>query len=63
LPNCPLLEMVVKRLGARAALHLVPEADHSFHVPARSGRNDRDVIVEVAKVLSGWNLTRGPGPA
>ena len=63
LAELPLLEMVVKRLGARAALHLVPEADHSFHVPARSGRNDRDVIVEVAKVLSGWNLTRGPGPA
>ena len=42
LAELQLLEPVVKRLGASASLHLVQEADHSFHVPARSGRNDRE---------------------
>jgi predicted alpha/beta-hydrolase family hydrolase len=50
----PLIEPVVKRLGASAPLHLVQEADHSFHVPARSGRNDRDVMREVVDTLSAW---------
>jgi predicted alpha/beta-hydrolase family hydrolase len=50
----PLLEPVVKRLGALASLHPVPEADHSFHVPARSGRNDSDVLAEIAATLSAW---------
>jgi uncharacterized protein len=49
-----LLEPVVKRLGTSASLHLVQEADHSFHVLARSGRNDRDVMSEIAGTLSGW---------
>jgi predicted alpha/beta-hydrolase family hydrolase len=49
-----LMEPVVKRLGAPASLHLVQEADHSFHVPARSGRNDRDAMREVVDALSTW---------
>jgi hypothetical protein len=54
LAELPLLEPVVKRLGAPASLHPVPEADHSFHVPARSGRNDRDTMREVLDALSAW---------
>lgn len=49
-----LIEPVVKRLGASATLHLVQEADHSFHVPVRSGRNDRDALREVVDTLSTW---------
>jgi uncharacterized protein len=49
-----LLEPVVKRLGTSASLHLVQEADHSFHVLARSGRNDSDVINEIVNALSAW---------
>ena len=49
-----LLEPVVKRLGAFASLHPVQETDHSFHVLARSGRNDRDVMGEVLDALSTW---------
>jgi predicted alpha/beta-hydrolase family hydrolase len=49
-----LLEGVVKRLGAVASLHEVAEADHSFHVLARSGRNDREVMGEVVDTLSAW---------
>jgi predicted alpha/beta-hydrolase family hydrolase len=49
-----LLEAMVKRPGASASLHLVHEADHSFHVPARSGRGDRDAMNEVVNTLSAW---------
>jgi uncharacterized protein len=54
LAELPLLEPVVKRLGASVTLHLVQEADHSFHVPARSGRNDREAMSEVVATLSAW---------
>jgi len=32
-----LIEALVRRLGDRATLNLFQDADHSFHVPARSG--------------------------
>ena len=41
-------------LGARATLKLVPDADHSFHVPARSGRKDAIVRGEMMDVLADW---------
>jgi uncharacterized protein len=49
-----LLRPMVKRLGARAALHLVQDGDHSFHVPKRSGRTDDDVMGELVQALTGW---------
>jgi len=49
-----LLGPVVKRLGASASLHQVAEADHAFHVLARSGRNDREVMREIIDTLSAW---------
>jgi hypothetical protein len=49
-----LLEPVVKGLGSLATLHLVKEADHSFHVLARSGRNDREVMGEVLDAFAAW---------
>jgi uncharacterized protein len=49
-----LLETVVARLGARATLHWVPDADHSFHVPARTGRKDAQVCHELLAGLAGW---------
>jgi predicted alpha/beta-hydrolase family hydrolase len=55
-----LLEPVVKGLGGVASLHVVQEADHSFHVPARSGRNDREVMNEVLDALAVW--VRGLAP-
>jgi len=54
LAELELLEPVVKRLGTAASLHLVQQADHSFHVPARSGRNDRDVMEEINDTLTRW---------
>jgi predicted alpha/beta-hydrolase family hydrolase len=49
-----LLEPVVKSLGSLATLHSVKEADHSFHVLVRSGRNDRDVLDEVLDTFVAW---------
>ena len=54
LAELDLLEPVVKRLGKPATLHLVKEADHSFHVLARSGRNGREVMAEVLDAFAAW---------
>jgi predicted alpha/beta-hydrolase family hydrolase len=54
LAELSLLEPVVKRLGKSASLHQVAAADHSFHVPARSGRNDREAMSEVLDTLVAW---------
>jgi predicted alpha/beta-hydrolase family hydrolase len=54
LAEMTLLEPVVKGLGGLASLHAVQQADHSLHVPARSGRNDREVMNEVLDALSAW---------
>ena len=49
-----LLRPLVERLGARAALTLLEHADHSFHVPARSGRTDAEVRAEMLDALAAW---------
>jgi hypothetical protein len=54
LAELDLLEPVVKGLRQTATLHLVKEADHSFHVLARSGRNDREVMAEVLDAFAAW---------
>jgi predicted alpha/beta-hydrolase family hydrolase len=54
LAELSLLEPVVKKLGKRTTLHLVDEADHAFHVLARSGRNDREVMTEVLDAFAAW---------
>ena len=54
LAEVALIEGVVQRLGPRATLHLVDDADHSFHVLARSGRNDREVMAEILDAFASW---------
>src|SRR5688572_22070483 len=49
-----LLEPVCRELGARATLKLIPDADHSFHVPARSGRKDSEVRIELLDTMADW---------
>ena len=49
-----LLRALVGRLGARATLQLVEGADHSFHVPARTGRKDADVLAGLLDVAAAW---------
>lgn len=48
------LTAVVKSLGKRATLFLVPGADHSFHVPAKSGKSDTTVMGEILDELVAW---------
>jgi predicted alpha/beta-hydrolase family hydrolase len=48
------LEPVAKSLGQRATLRLFADADHSFHVPARSGRKDPDVRAELLDAMAAW---------
>jgi len=35
-------------------LTLFADADHSFHVPARTGRKDTQVLDEVLDALAAW---------
>ena len=49
-----LLEPLCKQLGAAATLKLFQDADHSFHVPARSGRKDPEVRIELLDALADW---------
>ena len=48
------LAPVIERLGARASFQPVEEADHSFHVPARTGRPDAEVRAEWLRALAAW---------
>ena len=48
------LAPVIARLGARASFHPVDAADHSFHVPARTGRTDAEVRTEWLRGLAAW---------
>jgi uncharacterized protein len=54
LAEVTLIEPVVQRLGPRATLHLEEGADHSFHVPARSGRKDTEVMNEILDAFASW---------
>jgi len=48
------LEPLCKKLGRRATLNLFADADHSFHVPARSGRKDAQVLGEMIDAFTAW---------
>jgi uncharacterized protein len=49
-----LIEALVQRLGERATLKLFHDADHSFHVPTRTGRKDAEIRAEMLDELSAW---------
>jgi uncharacterized protein len=48
------IEPLCAALGEQATLKLFEGADHSFHVPARSGRNDAQVRAEMLDALVAW---------
>jgi predicted alpha/beta-hydrolase family hydrolase len=58
LADVALIEQTVDRLGERASLHLLHDADHSFRVPARSGRTDADVKREIRNAFVAWTHSR-----
>jgi uncharacterized protein len=49
-----LLRPVIASLRPRATLHLLEGADHSFHVPKRSGRTDAEVMDEALNAFAAW---------
>jgi len=54
LADLTLLKGVVSTLGDRATLELIDAADHSFHVPAKTGRKDPEVLAELLEIAAGW---------
>lgn len=54
LADLTLLRPICAKLGARATLHIIPEADHSFHVLKKSGKSDADVMKELAQTTASW---------
>jgi hypothetical protein len=54
LAEVALIEPLAERLGKLATLTLLENADHSFHVPARSGRTDGQVRDEMLASLTAW---------
>lgn len=48
------IEPLCAELGKRATLTLFADADHSFHVPARTGRKDPQVRAEMLDRLAEW---------
>jgi uncharacterized protein len=49
-----LIESTVGALGSRATLHWVQDGDHSFRVPARSGRDPQQVLDGVFDAIERW---------
>ncbi|MBS0524163.1 MAG: alpha/beta fold hydrolase [Proteobacteria bacterium] len=54
LADLAMLKPMVAGLGKRATLRLFDEADHSFHVPARTGRKDPEVRREMLDAFAAW---------
>jgi predicted alpha/beta-hydrolase family hydrolase len=49
-----LLNPLITLLANRATLMLLPDADHSFHVPARSTFTDAQINDDMINALAGW---------
>jgi uncharacterized protein len=61
LADSQLLQRTVGQLGALATLRWFHEVDHSFHVPARTGRTDPEVMSELSDVVAAWiDVTSSP---
>jgi predicted alpha/beta-hydrolase family hydrolase len=54
LANIDLMQALARKLGTRATLVLLEGADHSWHVSARSGRKDADMMAEALDALTAW---------
>jgi uncharacterized protein len=53
-----LLQGVMDELGERATYYLIPDADHSFHVPAKTGRKDGEVMDQALDAVAAWMAAR-----
>jgi len=59
-----LLRPICANLGARATLHEIGTADHSFHVLKSSGKTDAEIMHELAQSVRAWaqTLSRSASP-
>src|SRR5262249_9478406 len=48
------IEPLCNKLGSHTTLKVFEDADHSFHVPARSERKDAQVLGDVLDALAAW---------
>jgi pimeloyl-ACP methyl ester carboxylesterase len=48
------IESVCKKLGRYATLKVFKDADHSFHVPVRTGRKESQVLEDVLDAFAAW---------
>jgi uncharacterized protein len=58
LADVGLIRSVTDQLGGRATLHLFADADHSFHMPARTGQTDQQVLDSMLDAISDWIAAR-----
>jgi predicted alpha/beta-hydrolase family hydrolase len=63
LADLALLRPVVERLGKRAMLETFEHADHSFHVPAKSGVKDAEVMEALLDSIASWVTRTAGSPA
>lgn len=49
-----LLTPVCNGIGRNATLYVVEDADHSFHVPKRTGRSHEEILDELARATADW---------
>jgi predicted alpha/beta-hydrolase family hydrolase len=54
LATLTLLSRTVKSLKPHATLVLAEDADHSFHVPAKTGRKDSEVLAQILDAAASW---------
>jgi predicted alpha/beta-hydrolase family hydrolase len=57
LADLSLLQPLVEQLGPRATLKLIPNANHSYKVPARAGRSEAQIMSELVGTLDDWTRT------
>jgi len=63
LAGLDLLQPLLQRLGERATLALFDDADHSFHVRARSGRTDAQTLDAMLETTATWMHAKARQPA
>ena len=54
LAHMALLEPLIEQLAPRAQLYRLEAADHSFHVPAKTGRKDAEVRADALRSVRRW---------
>jgi predicted alpha/beta-hydrolase family hydrolase len=54
LADLTLLHPLCDTLAPLATMHVVEGADHSFHVPKRTGKTDAEVVTDLARTVAAW---------